>query len=67
MKILDLKNRFNFKERLSSGISGLKERLNFFQTLKLLKCLDLPLLNKKGLKVKGQPEENSLFACHLLV
>ena len=30
LRILDLKNRFTFKERLSIEISGLKERLNFF-------------------------------------
>ena len=37
LRILDLKNRFTFKERLSIEISGLKERLIFFPTLKLLK------------------------------
>ena len=30
LRILDLKNRFTFKECLSIEISGLKERLNFF-------------------------------------
>ena len=30
LRILDLKNRFTFKERLIIEISGLKERLNFF-------------------------------------
>ena len=29
LRILDLKNRFTFKERLSTEISGLKERLKF--------------------------------------
>ena len=35
LRILDLKNRFTFKERLSPEISGLKERLKFFSNFEI--------------------------------
>ena len=40
LRILDLKNRFTFKERLSIKISGLKERLKNFLNLETFETLE---------------------------
>jgi hypothetical protein len=40
LRILDLKNRFTFKERLSPEISGLKERLKFFSFFEIFKTFE---------------------------
>ena len=40
LRILDLKNRFTFKERLSPEISGLKERLNFFSNFEIFETFE---------------------------
>jgi hypothetical protein len=70
LRILDLKNRFTFKERLSIKISGLKERLKIFPTLKHLKqnkflistlAFSKKCWNKKKHLGLNQPDFFSLF------
>ena len=46
LRILDLKNRFTFKERLSPEISGLKERLNFFSNFEIFETFETSLAFK---------------------
>ena len=46
LRILDLKNRFTFKERLSPEISGLKERLKFFSNFEIFETFETSLAFK---------------------
>jgi hypothetical protein len=48
LRILDLNNRFTFKERLIPEISGLKERLNFFSNFEMFETFETG--QEKGLK-----------------
>ena len=40
LRILDLKNRFTFKEHLSPEISGLKEWLKFFSNFEIFETFE---------------------------